>query len=353
VLSVSPDGSTLVITDPIRQTISLVQASSGNGVTSVIGGVGTRAVWTPDSQTVYVTTTTNALLTHSNFTNWQTTTASEVYTDAVVTVPSVGAYFASGTPGVTSGSTDGRSYCASSTQTAPGTPPTETNTFAPLADTDIAITDKLAATNDGLHILGAHAIPGATSTLSDLAVKLPSTTACPLTVPNGYFTSTPTTLPITGTPAITAATITGVFPTSGAVVPQLSPQAANITALTNEVSFVTYTGSGGQLPEYLLNVGGGAGTLTYVPLSGAATAAISGVWSTDNNTFYTGTSGDNEVHEITQTCTQTSSPAPPALPTYSCTWKDSGQLTPNLPAASGTGTVPVNLIAQRPKRVTS
>lgn len=354
VLSVSPDGSTLVITDPIRQTISLVQTSSGNSVTSVVGGIGTRAVWSPDSQTVYVTTTTNALLTHSSFTNWQTTTASQVYTDAVVTVPSVGAYFAAGTPGVTSGSTDGRSYCASSTQTAAGTPPTETNTFAPLADTETVITDKLAATNDGLHILGAHAIPGATSTLTDLKITtLNATAACPMVVPSGYFSTTPTTLPITTTPAITAATITGVLPTSGPVVPQLSPQAANITALTNEVSFVTYTGTGGQLPEYLLNVGGGAGTLTYVPLSGTATAAISGVWSTDNNTFYTGTSGDNEVHEITQSCVQTSSPPSPALPTYSCTWKDSGQLTPNLPAASGTGTVPVNLIAQRPKRVTS
>jgi len=361
VLAVSPDESTLVMTDPTRQTISLVQTASGNGVSTVIGGIGTRAVWSPDSQTVYVTTTTNALLTHTSFTNWQTTTASQVYTDAVVTVPSVGAYFASGTPGVTSGSTDGRSYCPSSTQTGAGTPPTETNTFAPVADTDTAITDKLAATNDGLHILGAHAIPGGTSTLSDLVVTLPSTTACPLTVPAGYFTSKPTTLPLVGNPpvppatppTINVATITGVLPTSGPVVPQLSPQASNITALTNEVSFVTYTGTGGQLPEYQLNVSGGPGTLTYVPLAGTATAPISGVWSTDNTTFYTGTSGDNGVHEITLSCVQTSNPPAPTLPTYSCTWKDSAQLMPNLPAATGTGTVPVNLIAQRPKRVTS
>jgi hypothetical protein len=69
------------------------------------------------------------------------------------------------------------------------------------------------------------------------------------------------------------------------------------------------------------------------------------VWSTDNTTFYTGTSGDNEVHLITQSCTTAATPV--------CTWKDSSQLTPNLPAASGTGTVPVNLITQRPKKVTS
>jgi len=120
VLSVSPDGTTVVITDPVRQTISLYQTSSSN-VTTVIGGIGTRAVWSPDSQTVYITTTTNALLTHSNFTNWQTTTANEVYTDAVVMVPSIGAYFAGGSPGVNSGvTTDGRSYCAASAQSPAG-----------------------------------------------------------------------------------------------------------------------------------------------------------------------------------------------------------------------------------------
>jgi hypothetical protein len=372
VLSVSPDGTTLVITDKTRQTITLYQTAGS--VSSVIGGVGTSAVWSPDSQTVYITTTTNTLLTHSNFTNWQSTTASEVYTDGVVTVPSVGAYFAGGASGST---TDGRSYCASTTQTSPGPPPIESNTFAPLADMDTAVTDMLAATNDGQHILGAHAIPGAISTLSDLAVTLPSTTACPMTINNGYFTSTPTTLPLTGNPAtpsnkppaINAAAITGLWPTSGQVMPQLSPNAANITALTNEVTFITYTlnpptapnvpTNPAQLPEYLLNAAGGPGTLNYVPLTGSATAPISGVWSTDNTTFYTGTSGDNEVHEITQSCVQTTfpvqplPPAPPILPQYSCTWKDSGQLTPNLPSATSPGTVPVNLIAQRPKRVTS
>ena len=351
VLSVSPDGSTVVITDPLRQTISLYQPNGASGsVSSVIGGIGTRAVWSPDSQTVYITTTTNALLTHSSFTDWQTTTASQVYTDAVVTVPSIGAYFASGVPGVSSGSTDGRSYCPSTTQTSAGTPPSETNTFAPLADTDTAITDKLASTNDGNHIVGAHAIPGGTSTLSDLAVKLPVTTSCPFTVPLGYFTSTPTTLPLTSTPVITASAITGVLPTSGQVIPPVNTAATGITpaqlaALTNEVTFVTYTGTGSQLPEYLLPATGAAGTLTYVPLAGTATAPIVGVWSTDNNTFYVGTSGDNLVHLITQSCTTTTP--------VTCTWKDSSQLTPNLPSAAGSGTVPVNMIAQRPKKVTS
>jgi len=360
VLSVSPDGTTVVITDPVRQTISLYQTSSSN-VTTVIGGIGTRAVWSPDSQTVYITTTTNALLTHSNFTNWQTTTANEVYTDAVVMVPSIGAYFAGGSPGVNSGvTTDGRSYCAASAQSPAGTPPTETNTFAPLAETDASITDKLAATNIGQHILGAHAIPAGTSTFTDLQFSFPTQNvsgvvtpqACPppttVGVPppsTGYFTSTDSTLPLTSAPAINASTITGVLPSSGQVAPPLNLSATQLAAMSNEVTFVTYTGTGGQLPEYLLPSSGAAGTLTYIPLAGTATAPISGVWSTDNNTFYTGTSGDNEVHEITQTCTTAATPV--------CTWKDTGQLTPNLPAATGAGTVPVNLIAQKPKRVTS
>jgi sugar lactone lactonase YvrE len=370
VLAVSPDGTTVVLTDPVRQTISLY-STGGSAVSSVTGGVGTRAVWSPDSQTVYVTTTTNTLLTHTNFTNWQSTTASETYSDAVVTVPSIGAYFAGGTPGVSGSTTDGRSYCPSSTPTTAGPPPIEANTFAPIADMDAAVTDKLGVTNDGLHILGAHAIPGppgapGTSTFSDLQFTYPKQTvnnivtpqACPMTVSTGYFTSTPTTLPITSTPAINAASITGVLPTSGQVQPPVNTASTNITtanlmSLTNEYTFVTYTGTGAQLPEYALPLSGAAGTLTYVPLTGSATAPISGVWSTDNTTFYTGTSGDNEVHEITQSCVLSPAGQPTPPYTYSCKWVDSGQLTPKLPSATGGGTAPVDLIAQRPKKVTS
>jgi len=361
VLAISPDGSTLVITDPTRQTISLYSTASAS-VTTIIGGIGTRAVWSPDSQTVYITTTTNTLLTHTNFTNWQSTSSNEIYTDAAVMVPSIGAYFAGGSLNSTGVTTDARSYCASVTQSTGGPPPSETNTFAPLADTISAITDKLAATNVGQHILGAHAATGAgASTFTDIQFTFPTVTSngivtpkeCPIppaTVTSpGYFTDTPTTTPVAG--GINATAITGVFPTSGQAAPLLTPQAGNIAALTNETTFVTYTGTGGQLLEYTLPSTGGAGTLSYVPLAGSATAPISGVWSTDNTTFYTGTSGDNEVHEITESCTNTQPGA--QSPVYSCIWKDSGQLTPNLPSATGTGNAPVNLIAQRPKKVTS
>ena len=91
VLSVSPDNSTIVITDPVRQTVSLVN-SSGNVLTTY-GGVGTAAQWSPDSQTVYIAAGTQ-LLVHSAFTGWYSTTATQPYKDVAVTVPSVGAFFA-------------------------------------------------------------------------------------------------------------------------------------------------------------------------------------------------------------------------------------------------------------------
>jgi hypothetical protein len=137
VLSVSPDGSTLVVTDPTRQTISLVSTAS-NSVTTSYGGVGTSASWSPDDQAVYITTTTNAVLTHSNFTDWQTSTADEVYTAVTVTVPSVGAYFAG--PKFT----DGRSYCPAST-VGTGNPPNVSNQFIPLVDEKAAMTDQITA----------------------------------------------------------------------------------------------------------------------------------------------------------------------------------------------------------------
>ena len=66
-------------------------------------------------------------------------------TDVAITVPGVGAYFAGPV-------TTARGYCPSSTSTGPTT---EANVFYPPADSSPATTDRIAATNDGLHILGA------------------------------------------------------------------------------------------------------------------------------------------------------------------------------------------------------
>ncbi len=310
VLAVSPNGSTLVLSDPVHQIISL--ESSTGGVLTTYGGVATHAEFAPDSQTVYITAG-NQLLVFSANTGWTNivpaTSAGTPVTDVAVTVPAVGAYFAGTT-------TTARSYCSVSTLTSPTN---ETNVFYPPADSSPAITDRLAATNDGMHVLGATATTP-TPTLSDLRVSIPAgnrngatvSVACPATGTMS-FSNTLTTTPLT---PLTATAITGVLPTSDST-----------------LAFVTYTGSGGVLPAYA-PAASGPGTTTYIKLSGSATAPIAGVVSADNSTFYAATSGDNLVHLITR--------SPLA---------DSSTLAPNLTTPAG-AIVPVNLMVQKPRKTT-
>src|SRR5260370_13850179 len=55
VLAVSPDGTTVVITDPIRQFVYLYNGGGKGGIQTQFGGVATHAAFSPDSQTVYIT----------------------------------------------------------------------------------------------------------------------------------------------------------------------------------------------------------------------------------------------------------------------------------------------------------
>ena len=84
----------------------------------------------------------------------------------------------------------------------------------------------------------------------------------------------------------------------------------------------------------------GAGTLSNIQLSGTATAPVAGVFTTDNTTFYVGTSGDNLVHVVTKGATGFSDNGKPIVPNL-----------PNINAGPGFATP--NLIAQKPKRTTS
>lgn len=346
VLSVSPDGTTVVVTDPVRQTITLL--SSTGTITATNNGVGAHAEWSPDSQTVYITGTAQTtsssapaaaqLLVHSAFNGWTAITPDQPYTDVAVMVPAIGAYFAGPK------STEGRSYCASGMLGA-GTPPVVTNTFYPPVDENTnAIADRLAATTDGKHILGA-----TTTSLTDLDITLkqatdtsaPTLAACPQ-APN-----TPTTMPpfssATATTdnfaGVTATSITGVVPTSNSA-----------------LSFVTYMGSGGVLPMYLIP-STGKGTLTSVPLTGgAALAPVAGVFSTDNLTFYAGTSGDNLVHTIavntsgsTPTAVDTGTPIAPNLPCMT----GSTYIVATPPCPTGVTIATPNLMVQQPKKSTT
>jgi hypothetical protein len=136
--------------------------------------------------------------------------------------------------------------------------------------------------------------------------------ACPST--GGLvFTNVPSTTVLT---PVTATAITGVIPTSDST-----------------LAYVTYTGSGGVLPAYA-PAASGTGQISYIKLSGTATAPIVGVGSTDNTFFYVGTSGDNLVHIINRS-----------------TLTDSSTLAPKLTNPSGV-IVPVNLMVQKPRRTT-
>ena len=331
VLAVSPDGSMIVISDPVKQVTTL-ESSSGSAVTTY-GGVGTHAEFSPDSQTVYITAG-NQVLIYSAYTGWTSitpaTTAGTPVTDVAVTVPAVGAYFAGPT-------TTARGYCPSSTATTVGGVVTETNVFYPPADNSPAITDRIAATNDGLHILGATVTPA--PALNDLRVEIPAgnangpqvTVVCPVgnqttgsggtTGTTGGLTFSNTLSTISLTP-VTATAITGVLPTSDST-----------------LAVVTYSGSGGVLPAYVPSASG-SGTISYIKLSGTATAPIAGVISADNSTIYVGTQTDNLVHLINRS-----------------TLSDSSTLAPNLTAAPGLtvtfgSPVPVNLLVQKPRRTT-
>jgi len=299
VLTVSPDGNYVVISDPTRQVIS-IENSSGS-VVSTYGGVGTRARFSPDNQTVYITAG-NQILVYSTYTGWTSITPSTPATDVAVTTPSVGAYFAGAV-------TTARSYCASTTTS--GT--TTTNSFFPLADSQPTVTDRIAATTNntttGEHILGATTSSG--PVLSDLTVTVP-TGQCPATGTLLYSSTLSTSV----LSQISATSITGIWPTPDAT-----------------LAFITYSGTGGVLPAYA-PAASGSGQLSYIKLSGSATAPLSGVVSSDNSTFYTGTAGDNLVHIINRS-----------------TLTDSSTLAPNLTGPSGNA-VPVDLLAQKPRKTT-
>lgn len=322
VLAVSPDGASLIISDPRKQIIylySTATSSSGTStstITSTYGGVATHAEFTQDNQTVYITmgtpdpsdptnpqkfTPNNQLLVYSTFTGWKQVTLPNAASDVAITVPSVGAYLAGS-------STTARSYCPSTTVSGTGTSQTVTNDFYPLADSTSATTDRVAATNDGLHILGATTANG--GTLTDIAFKkaLPPPPsgdpndpnniagACPpTTVAANYFSSYHGSSN-TQALGVSASTITGVIPASN-----------------SSVAFVTYLGSGGSIPAYTPSTG----AITQIPLQGV-TAPVAGAISTDNLTLFLGTSGDNKIHLInTKTLTDDPSKAiAPNLPLY-------------------------------------
>ena len=279
VLAVSPDNSNVVVTDASRNLTYLV--SNGN-INSETGGTGVRAAWTQDSTNVYITTTDGRMLVHTQFNGWQPIATGPV-TDVAVTVPNVGVYLG-GNP------VQPRTNCPATTinNQGQGFLQTTSNAFFPLAGNTVPATvDLLAATNDGAHIIGASVATG----LSDIVTNVKSG-GCPVTFSNTFTAAKPFT-------GVVPTTITGVYPTSDSA-----------------FTFVTYQGTGAAVPQYAP----ATSTLSLVPLQTTATgtpiAPVSGVVSSDNLTFYVGTSGDNLVHRLTRGANgfaDTVTPVVPAL----------------------------------------
>ena len=310
VLTVSPDNTTVVVTDPTRQTISLV--SSAGAITSTYGGVGTHAQFSPDSTTVYIAAG-NQLVVHSTYTGWTSIPLSTPATDVSVTNPAVSAFLSGAT-------TTARGYCSITTASGTGSTATTSNQYYPDAGVAAENTDRLTTTNDGLHVIGATVTPN--PTLTDLYLT------------NG--TAATPGLPIGGCPA------TGGLQFNATAIDRIVLPGINASAITgvdvstdSTYAFITYLGSGGTLPFYLTN-GATAGTLGSLPLSGTAIAPIAGVLASDNNTFFVGTTGDNLIHLITRGTTG---------------FTDSKTVNPQIVDETGNA-VPANLLQQRPRKIT-
>jgi hypothetical protein len=259
------------------------------------------------------------------------------YQTPAITIPGVGAYLP-GTPTVA------HTWCPSGTAGN-----SASIVFYPQGDSVPTQTDALAATTDGQHILGA-ALAGGAVTLSDIGVTLPTDVAT--NTPATCSSSGGVLSPFTISHTLASVPVTGVTATA---VNQV------VAAPNSSLAFVTYNGdtAGASLPYYLTGTGGAAGTVGYVPLTGASaiTAPLVGAFSPDDTYFFVGTGGDNLVHYISIPATVTGATPP----------TDSLQIAPNLPTCvpvsaggndngctyTGTGSIaPVTAIAVKPRSTT-
>lgn len=322
VLTIAPNNGTIVVTDPVRQLTYLYSTATGS-VTTQYGGVATSAQFTPDSSTVYITTTDGRMLAYSTSSGWHTVTPPIAGgpTGVAVTIPDAGVYLAGST-------VDARTNCP--VTTVGGTAPyqTTTNTFYPDAGTVTANAsngtvpesiagfnypvNNIASTNDGVHELAA-----SPTSFFDIPVNQKSGDCGSSTL--AFTNGAVVTRPLAG---VAVSAITNVLPTSDSA-----------------FAFLTYAGTGGVLPQYSL----ATGLLTNIALqttsAGAPVAPLAGVVSSDNQTVYVGTTGDNLVHRLTRGTTGFTDTLTP--------------ITPALPDISGTGVATPNLLAQKPRKATS
>ena len=339
VLAVSPNNSQLLINDPIRQVFYIYNTSGT--VAATFGGLGSAAQWTPDSKTLYITDSaalndktkgitahTDTLYVYNANSNWTTYDLSTSQPSGsggpahlAITVPGVGAY-------LTGNPTVAHTWCPVGTSGTPQTP-ADIASYYPQGDSVAAITDVLAATSDGNHILGATLASGGIA-LSDINVDIPGTipegSSIKLPSPCGQTGSTLSPLLITHTLNQTQINANATAIESIVTSPPPTLQNGNTASAAPSLAFLLYNGStpGATLPYYAPNStkASALGTVGYVTLKDAAsiTAPVAGAFTPDNTLFLVSTSGDNKIHYISIPATPTGVPA------------DTQQLSPNLPA---------------------
>jgi hypothetical protein len=314
VLAVSPTNSAVVVNDQLRGVLYLYTPSTG-AYTS-FAGIGQRAAFTADGQTVYIVGN-GVLYIHNVFTGWSveplpanqatpttgvcpaTNTTSPIPTDPTSYPPNTTAnpnntYNVFCSPDLAVTIPAAAVFLSGTTTAAYGQCPETTVTPVvnyPEAATVAALSDHVASTTDGKHIIGASANP---AVLTDLSITVPID-ACPSDA-NGQTT--------------------GIVFNPPPVVNQTSLAAYGINninqvvAATNSLeAFVTYGSNattppagGALLPVYKPSATAGAlGTLSSVTLSGNALAPVAGIFSPDNTLFFAGTTGDNQLHLIDTT----------------------------------------------------
>jgi trimeric autotransporter adhesin len=347
VLAASPTNSQVVINDQLRGVLYLYTPSSG-AYTS-FAGIAQKAAFTADGQTVYMVGN-GVLYVHNTFTGWSienlpanqatpttgicpaTNTTSPIPTDPTTYPPNTTAnpnntYNMFCSPDLAVTIPAAAVFLSGGTTSAYGQCPETTVTPVvnyPEATTVAAVSDHVASTTDGRHIIGASANP---AVLTDLSITVPID-ACPSDA-NGQTT--------------------GIVFNPPPVVNQTSLAAYGINninevvAATNSLeAFVTYGSNattppagGALLPVYKPSATAGTlGTLSSVTLAGSAVAPVAGIFSPDNTLFFAGTSGDDQLHVIDTT-----------------TLLDTQQINPKLTDINGNPLPPI-FLAVKPRPTT-
>jgi hypothetical protein len=320
-----------------------------NGSYTSFAGIAQKATFSPDGQTVYAVGD-GVLYIHNNFTGWSveplpgnqatpttgicpaTNTTSPIPTDPTTYPPNTTAnpnntYNMFCSPDLAVTIPAAAVFLSGTATSAYGECPDTTVKPVvnyPEATTVAAVSDHVASTTDGKHIIGASANP---AELTDLSITVPIN-ACPTNANSQTTGITFSPVPVVNQLSLAAYGISNIN---------------QVVAATNSVeAFVTYGSAattppsgGGLLPVYKPSTTAGSpGTLSSVTLGGKALAPVAGIFSPDNTLFFAGTSGDNQLHVIDTT-----------------TLLDTKQIDPKLTDINGNPLPPV-FLAVKPRPTT-